>query len=308
MSYVLGIDAGGTKTRALLTDETERVLGSADGGGANLKINGELEVEKVLHKVVEEVEAQAGVHPEAVALGIAGAERSKDQAILRGVLRRIGFRQRVVVTNDARIAFVAGSTLRVGLALVCGTGSIAWGRNAAGDVARAGGRGWRVGDEGSGLWIGERAIRAVLRGEDGRGPATALRPPLLAHFAAADIDGLIAAVYDNDYPRHRVAVFAGQVEAAAAEGDAVSAEILESAAAELVLAARTVVARLDLERAAYDVILAGGTFAALPRLRAAVGERLASARARVASLDVEPAVGAVRLALEELGARQSPAR
>ena len=308
MSYVLGIDAGGTKTRALLTDETERVLGSADGGGANLKINGELEVEKVLHKVVEEVEAQAGVHPEAVALGIAGAERSKDQAILRGVLRRIGFRQRVVVTNDARIAFVAGSTLRVGLALVCGTGSIAWGRNAAGDVARAGGRGWRVGDEGSGFWIGERAIRAVLRAEDGRGPATALRTPLLAHFDAADIDGLIAAVYDNDYPRHRVAVFAGQVEAAAAAGDAVSAEILESAAAELVLAARTVVARLDLERAAYDVILAGGTFAALPRLRSAVGERLASAHARVASLDVEPAVGAVRLALEELGARQSPAR
>ncbi|HKD10504.1 MAG TPA: BadF/BadG/BcrA/BcrD ATPase family protein [Thermoanaerobaculia bacterium] len=298
--YVLGIDAGGTKTRALLTDESERVLGSAEGGGANLKIHGELEVEKVLHKVVEEAEAQAGVHPDAVALGIAGAERPKDQAVLRGVLRRIGFRERVVVTNDARIAFVAGSKLRIGLALVCGTGSIAWGRN-AGEVARAGGRGWHVGDEGSGFWIGERAIRAVLRAEDGRGPATALRPTLLAHFGAADIDGLIAAVYDNDYPRHRVAVFAGQVEAAAAAGDAVAAEILESAAAELVLAARTVVARLDLERAPYDVILSGGTFAALPRLLEAVSERLAAPNARVARLEVEPALGAVRLALEELG-------
>jgi N-acetylglucosamine kinase-like BadF-type ATPase len=306
MRYVLGIDAGGTKTRALLTDESERVLGSAEGGGANLKTNGELEVEKVLHEVVEGVEAQAGVHADAVALGIAGAERPRDQAILRGVLRRIGFRERVVITNDARIVFVAGSKLGVGLALVCGTGSIAWGRNAGGEVARAGGRGWHVGDEGSGFWIGERAIRAVLRAEDGRGPATALRSALLADFGASDIDGLIASVYDNDYPRHRVAVFAGRVESAAAAGDAVAAEILESAAAELVLAARTVVARLDLERAPYDVILAGGTFAALPRLRAKVGERLASAQARVASLDVEPAVGAVRLALEELGAREGP--
>jgi N-acetylglucosamine kinase-like BadF-type ATPase len=300
MRHVLGIDAGGTKTRALLTDESERVLGSSEGGGANLKTHGELEVEKVLHQVVEEVEAQAHVHADAVALGIAGAERPKDQAVLRGVLRRIGFRERVVVTNDARIAFVAGSKLRVGLALMCGTGSIAWGRNAGGDVARAGGRGWHVGDEGSGFWIGERAIRAVLRAEDGRGPATALSAALLAHFGAADIDGLIAAVYDNDYPRHRVAVFAGRVEAAAAAGDAVAAEILESAAAELVLAARTVVARLDLERAPYDVVLSGGTFAALPQLLAAVSQRLATPNARVARLEVEPALGAVRLALEEL--------
>jgi N-acetylglucosamine kinase-like BadF-type ATPase len=306
MLYVLGIDAGGTKTRALLTDESERVLGAADGGGANLKTHGELEVEKVLHKVVEEAEAQAGVHPDAVALGIAGADRPKDQALLRGLLRRIGFKSRVVVTNDARIAFVAGSSLRVGLALVCGTGSIAWGRSAAGEVARAGGRGWHVGDEGSGFWIGERAIRSVLRAVDGRGRPTTLGPALLEHFGVADIDGLISAVYDDDYPRHRVAVFAGQVETAAAAGDAVAAEILESAAAELALAARTVVARLDLERAPYDVILSGGTFAALPRLRTTVSQRLATANARVALLEVEPAVGAVRLALEELGAKEGP--
>ncbi|HLN93855.1 MAG TPA: BadF/BadG/BcrA/BcrD ATPase family protein, partial [Thermoanaerobaculia bacterium] len=127
MRCVLGIDAGGTKTRALLADEDARVVAGALGGGANLRTHGELEVEKVLHGVIEEACAAADAPPQAVALGIAGADRPADEAVLRAILRRIGFRERVVVTNDARIAFVAGSAGRVGLALVCGTGSIAWG-------------------------------------------------------------------------------------------------------------------------------------------------------------------------------------
>ena len=170
MRHVLGIDAGGTKTRALLADETGRVIAGAHGDGANLRTHGELEVEKVLHSVIETAEAQAGFRAEALALGIAGADRPEDHAVLRDILRRIGFKNRVVVANDARIAFVAGSALRVGLALVCGTGSIAWGRNARGEIARAGGWGWHLGDEGSGFWIGEHAIRDVLRAADGRGP------------------------------------------------------------------------------------------------------------------------------------------
>jgi len=300
MRHVLGIDAGGTKTRALIADEMGRVLGGALGGGANLKTHGELEVEKVLHRVIEDAEAEAGARPDAVALGIAGADRPKDRAVLLAVLRRIGFKSHVVVTNDARIAFVAGSPLRVGLAIVCGTGSIAWGRNARGEVARAGGRGWHVGDEGSGFWIGERAIRAVLRGADGRGPATALAPRLFEHFGVAGVDGLIGEVYDAEYPRHRVAMFAARVEEAALGGDAIAREILETAASELALAARTVVERLGLESGPYDVVLAGGTFSALPSLETDVRTRLSTPHARVLRLEAEPATGAVRLAIEEL--------
>jgi N-acetylglucosamine kinase-like BadF-type ATPase len=300
MRYVLGIDAGGTKTLALLADETGQVVGTALGGGANLKTHGELEVEKVLHHVADVAESRAGFRPEAVALGIAGADRPHDRAVLAGVFKRIGFKSRVVITNDARIAFVAGSDRRVGLALVCGTGSIAWGRNARGEIARAGGRGWHVGDEGSGFWIGERAIRSVLRASDGRGPATTLTQRLFQHFEVEGVDGLISAIYDEEYPRHRVAIFAAKVEAAALEGDRVASGILDSAAVELALAAESVVRRLDLETAPYDVVLAGGTFAALPGLEADVTRRLSSGQARVRRLDAEPAMGAVQLAIEEL--------
>ena len=298
--HVLGIDAGGTKTRALLADEAGRIVASARDGGANLKTHGELEVEKVLHRVLEACVADAGARPDAIAIGVAGADRPNDRATLTAILRRIGFSRRIVVTNDARIAFVAGSSLRVGLALVCGTGSIAWGRNATGEIARAGGWGWHLGDEGAGFWIGERAIRQVMRASDGRDRPTALSPLLLEHFRMDRLEDIVDTAYDGDYPRHAVAMFSVRVGEAAQAGDEVAREILEAAAAELVLAARSVVRRLQLETSDYDVVLSGGTFRALPALEGAVGASLAGAHARVRRLDEEPAMGAVRLALEEL--------
>lgn len=300
MRYVLGIDAGGTKTRALLADENARVVAGALGGGANLRTHGELEVEKVLHAVIEEASGAAESPPQALALGIAGADRAADEAVLRAILRRIGFRERVIVTNDARIAFVAGSERRVGLALVCGTGSIAWGRNRAGEIARSGGWGWHLGDEGSGFWIGERAIRDVLRGADGRGPATSLDQALSEHFSIARPDQILYAIYDGAFPRTQVAKFAPRVEEAARAGDAVAKAILADAAGELVKAAASVRDRLHLEEAQYDVVLSGGTFAAVPSLADEVARQLASGNAHVSRLVEEPAMGAVKLAIEAL--------
>lgn len=300
MRHVLGIDAGGTKTRALLADEDGRVLGSALSGGANLKTHGELEVEKVLHAVAEEAQAEAGARADAVAIGIAGADRADDHAVLRAILNRMGFKSRVVVTNDARVAFVAGSPRRVGLALVCGTGSIAWGRNARGEIARSGGWGWHLGDEGSGFWIGMRALREVMRASDGRGPATLLDRPLFEHFGIERLEQVLHAVYDAEFPRHHIARFAPRVEEAALTGDAVAREILQAAAAELTLAARSVIARLRLEEGEYDVVLSGGTFRAVPTLAQRVEESLGTPGAFVSQLRDEPAMGAVRLALEAL--------
>jgi N-acetylglucosamine kinase-like BadF-type ATPase len=196
---------------------------------------------------------------------------------------------------------VAGSHSQVGVALICGTGSIAWGRNARGETARAGGWGWHLGDEGSGFWIGERAIREVLRAADRRGPATSLDKPLFEHFGIEKPEEILRAIYDGEYPRHRVATFAARVEETARGGDAAAREILAMASDELVAAARSVIARLNLATAPYDVVLSGGTFAALPGLAESVRAKLAAAPARVLQLEEEPAMGAVRLALEELG-------
>jgi N-acetylglucosamine kinase len=298
MRRVLGIDAGGTKTVALLADETGRILRLARGGGANLRTHGELGVEKVLHQAIEEAQGEA--RADALALGMAGADRPDDDVVLRGILRRLGFSQRVVVTNDARIALCAGSPSRVGLAVVCGTGSIAWGRNARGEIARAGGWGWHLGDEGSAYWMGMQAIQRALRASDGRGEPTRLERALTEHFEITKAEQILRAVYDGEFPRSRVSGFAPRVGEAALAGDGTAREILSAAADELALAGQTVRDRLLLAEGAYDVILTGGTFAAVPALAAEVATRLAAPGARVELLKEEPAAGAVRLAIEAL--------
>ena len=305
MARVLGIDAGGSKTVALLADGDGRPLGRSEGGGANLRTHGELEVEKVLYGLLEKLPAEAR-RADAVAIGMAGADRPEDADVLRAILARLGFPERVVVTNDARIAFVAGSPSRVGLALVCGTGSIAWGRNAAGEVARAGGWGWHLGDEGSGFWIGVRAVREALRAADGRGPGTRLQDSLITHFEIARPEQILRAVYDGEFPRHRVAAFAVRVEEAARAGDEAARSILAAAANELVLAAASVREQLRLASAGYEVVLSGGTFRAVPSLEDAVAARLDVPPARIVRLHDEPAHGAVILAIEALRLPSEP--
>src|SRR5436190_11502585 len=98
---VLGIDAGGTKTVCMLADERGQIIAEARGGGANLQSAGELEVEKVLHEVMEGVLAGHDERPDAICLGTAGVDRPDDGEAVRGIMRRIGYKSRTVVVNDA---------------------------------------------------------------------------------------------------------------------------------------------------------------------------------------------------------------
>src|SRR5207249_4920004 len=124
MRYVLGIDAGGTKTVGLLADEQGRLVAEARGGGANLQTQGELEVEKVFDGIIETLGRDHTIS--AVCLGIAGVDRPHDEAVIRGILRRLGHRDGVRVVNDATIALAAGAPGRVGIVVLAGTGSRRW--------------------------------------------------------------------------------------------------------------------------------------------------------------------------------------
>ncbi len=297
--HVLGIDAGGTKTVCLLADEDGHVLAEARGSGANLQSAGELEVEKVLHQVMEAALAQHDVRPAATCLGIAGVDRPGDAEAVRGIMRRIGFKTRTLVVNDALIALVAGAGDEPGVVVVAGTGSIAYGRNAAGQAARAGGWGYLLGDEGGGFWIGRAALSAVVRQFDGRGPATLLTGMVLQHMRLASPTELIHEIYYRDLQRHATAGLAALVQEATDAGDAVAAQILVRAGGELAAAAASVITRLGMRGEAFPIVLAGGIFRGVPWLMGDVATRLSEVAPRSTArlLDVEPAVGAVRLAL-----------
>src|SRR5918993_1124380 len=197
MAHVLGIDAGGTKTVCLLADDQGRLIASARSTGANLQAVGELQVEKVLHDVMEHALGDLDIVPAAICLGIAGVDRPGDRAVVHGIMKRIGFKARVLIVNDALVALEAGAPGQPGVVIISGTGSIAYGRNLAGEAARSGGWGYVLGDEGSGYWIGRSALRAVLRAADHRGPRTMLTRMLLEHFKVPEPQLILHEVYHH---------------------------------------------------------------------------------------------------------------
>jgi N-acetylglucosamine kinase-like BadF-type ATPase len=296
--FVIGIDAGGTKTVCQLADEHANVLAEARGAGANLQANGELEVEKALHAVMTEaVGRDRSIRPSAICCGMAGVDRPEDVAAIRAILTRIGQKADLLVVNDALIALEAGAPGEAGVVIVAGTGSIAYGRDTEGRAARSGGWGHMLGDEGSGYWLGRQALQAVVRASDGRGSATSLTARVLRHYGVGRAQDLVHQIYYGGARPSAIATLGVLVQAAADDADAIALQIIDHGAAELAAAATSVASRLSL--AACPVILSGGMFRAVPRLSAGVVARLAATlpKASVRPLTVEPARGAVHLAL-----------
>ena len=294
--HVLGVDAGGSKTVCQLADESGHVVAEARGPAANLQTLGELEVEKVLHALIGEVLSRCVERPGVICLGMAGVDRPRDAATIREILGRIGERARLLIVNDALIALEAGLPGAPGIVVIAGTGSIAYGRNAEEQAARAGGWGYVLGDEGSGYWLGRQALRAVVRADDRRGPPTALTPLLLKHFSIGRPYELVREVYEGGTRPSTIAALAVHVQVAADDGDEIALQILDVGAAELAAAAYSVARRLSLDAPA--VLLAGGTFKAAPRVADRLVGRLSTLLPGLTArpLDVEPAGGAVRLA------------
>lgn len=304
---LVGIDAGGSKTRALVGGAGGAVLGWGEAGPANYQSTGLKAAFQALDAAVEQALERAGAGPErdpaaaralvgAACLGAAGMDRPKDFAVFQGWAERAFPNARLRLVNDAHIALAAGTPAGWGLVLIAGTGSIAYGRSPDGRVERAGGWGYLLGDEGSGYDIGLQALRAVTRASDGRAPQTTLTEAVLAAWALDHPQDLVSKLYGG-LPRAEIARLAPLVERCAEQGDAVAAGILAAAGEALADAAAAVVRRLGLE-GAVPTALAGGVLLRGERVRGAL---LRGARDRGLELSPvefvrDPAEGALRLA------------
>jgi N-acetylglucosamine kinase-like BadF-type ATPase len=204
--------------------------------------------------------AQAGLDParvnfEAACFGMSGGPDDKE-AILAGILAA----RKLVVTHDALIALSGATAGEPGVVIIAGTGSIAFGRNTAGETARAGGWGYLFGDEGGGFDIVRQALRAALRYEEGWGPKTALHAMLLESTGAGDANDAMHRLYTEEWSRPRVASLAKSVDHVAVEGDTVARDILSNAAQQLATLAGTVRERLFQRSNAVAVCYIGGVF------------------------------------------------
>jgi glucosamine kinase len=246
MAYYLGIDGGGTKTRCLLADETT-VLARAMAGGSNIIRLGETKASEALRTVVQQICAAAEISSgqiRGVCIGAAGAARPEIAAKIRNVLAELIPEispANIEVVGDAEIALEAAFGEGPGVIAIAGTGSIAYGRNAEGHTARAGGWGFAVSDEGSGHWIGRRAVSAILSAHD-QGLETALTAMVLRAWKLVTIDELVQQA--NSSPRPDFPRLFPVVLRAADEGDSIARNLLNEAGARLASLAATVVRRL----------------------------------------------------------------
>ena len=303
MALIVGVDAGGTKTVGVVSDETGQILNTVRGGGANLHVHGELAVEKVLAGLLDELCPDE--RPEALCLGMAGVDRPGEDGVVRSLLRRLGFRGNAVVVNDAVIAIAAAAHDRVGVVVIAGTGSIAYGIDRHGKTARAGGLGPMLADEGSGGWIGHKALLAAVRAAEGRGEPTLLKDAIFSVLTVSTLADLPAMAYGGGLTRERMAELAPTVIGVAQTGDAVAARILDEAATELASAARSVARQLVFDGAPYPLIFSGGLFGGMTGLVDTVAKRAALEGAIPCRLKRDPAEGALAMALDLYRARRA---
>ena len=240
--YFLGVDGGQSSTYALIGDSIGRVLGAGRGGPSNHvgAAEGRAKFTGAIQDCLTAACAHGGLDVSAIrfassCLGFSGGPADKE-AILQEILPSA----RIMVTHDALIALSGATAGEPGLIVIAGTGSIAFGRNASGDTARAGGWGYVFGDEGGAFHIVRQALRAALRLEEGWGPPTSLRPTLLEATGARDVNELLHRLYTPEFARPRIAEFAKLVDHAAENGDATAREILNEAAEQLASIARAV--------------------------------------------------------------------
>jgi len=270
MAYYLGIDGGGTKTRCVLADETT-VLAKAMTGSCGVIRLGEQQAREALHTGIREVCAAAKISPDqirAICIGATGAARPEIAAKIRNILAELIPEIRLTnieVIGDNVIALEAAFGAGPGVIAIAGTGSIVYGRDAAGHTARAGGWGFAVSDEGSGHWIGRRAISAILSARD-QGLETALTAMVLQAWKLHTIDELVPRANSTpppDFPRLFPIVLR-----AADEADAIARDLLADAGTQLATLAAIVVRRLAPHPAAMlPLAMTGSVFRQSPVVR-----------------------------------------
>lgn len=306
MRYALAVDGGNSKTDLALVREDGELLATARGRGSSpyhLGVEGSLDV---IEKLFERALDEAGLErPADVAeLLLAGVDFPSEEAAVVAAVEGRRLAGRISVDNDTFAVLRAGTDSGWGVAVVCGAGMNCVGVGPDGRHARFPALGWTTGDWGGGADVGQEAVSAAARSEDGRGPRTSLEQSVPAHFGLATPTELAEAIHFRRIDGRRAIELAPLVFAEAAH-DAAAVAIVERLAAEIVALARVAITRLDLAHEPVEVLLGGGLLQRLdPRLGAAIEAGLAEVGPSITarSTSAPPVLGAALLCLDRLGA------
>jgi N-acetylglucosamine kinase-like BadF-type ATPase len=253
----VGVDAGGTSTRALVSSNG-RPAGAAEGPGANATTLGVDDAADAILTVVRK--ALAHRRPAALVVGAAGAGRRAVAAALEELLAGAFPAARVAVGDDAAIALRAAIPSGPGIVLIAGTGSIAYAENGE-RTARVGGLGYLAGDEGSAYAIGMAAVRLYGRVLDGRARADETAALVERTLRAPGREALLDALYDAPHAPSAIAALAPSIIAFAGKGNRAAAKIVQQAGLDLGELVKSAAREVGLLEASPRVALAGGLLA-----------------------------------------------
>jgi glucosamine kinase len=296
VTIFLGIDGGGTKTTCVIGDESS-LLATATADGSNIVRLGETEARRGLHEAIRRACEAAKIDCSAIqraCVGMAGAGRVQIGDIVRQIVVEI-FPGEILIVGDMVIALEAAFGEGPGVVAISGTGSIAYGRNATGRTARAGGWGFAVSDEGSAHWVGRSAVMAVMRAHD-EGAGSSLFKVISQAWSLTTLGDLVRAA--NATPPPNFAELFAPILAAADAGDVSARTVLTQAGAELAGLAKIVISRIFEDEPDVRVAMSGGVFRNSALVRQVFYNSLRSEypSAAVASTIADPVKGALEIA------------
>jgi glucosamine kinase len=289
MSTVLGLDIGGTGSRAQLCADGE-VVAESTAASASLVAVGEASARAALNELLGKLPPLARYRLDAICAGSAGCRVPATRQFLTAQLAPLTRSGTVVIVADAKLVLPAAG-LEEGVALICGTGSIALGCYQGYEV-QSGGWGYLLGDEGSGYWMVRAALRALLDRRERGLPLGELGERFLSASDAGQLSALHERLYADPHPRH----WADYAPLVLASADPLAGQITAEAAGALAGLAVSAAERLGAP-ARLPVVLAGGLIRHAG-LEARVRVLIAKARpgSDIRTLDRQPVAGAVRLA------------
>ena len=303
------MDGGGTNTRALIIDGSGQGHGLAKSGPSNYDYVGIEIARKNIGDAVQAAWNRAGLKPRPAAgifLGIAGVTGMADRTTIEVIASKLHLAEpaRVGVDHDIRILLAGGLGGEPGIALIVGTGSSCYARNATGNAFKVGGFGPLVDDLGSGYALGVQAMRAAAFAADGRGPATSLSEAVMGFLDITSMDNFLRRVHHDGLTRTQIASLAPMVVSCAQTGDGIAMDILRRGAIDLAEMVAAIVRQMGCD-GPLALVIGGG----LGEAETIYRQELLQALRRLApqitiTQPLFPAVaGAALLAMEAAGKR-----
>lgn len=307
--FVVGVDAGGTRTRAAVANRRGETLGTGDAGSGNPHQNGTTSAQKEILAAITHAFDVAGIEKQivpAACLGVAGIDREDERVEWTNWARK-KISPRAQIVNDGELVLAAGSEENWGVALVAGTGSIAWGKSRDGRAARAGGWGHAIGDEGSAYDLARQALRAASQYADGRGEKTVLLGAILAYWKLSSPQDLIGVVYRSGKKPADLAELAEVVVQCARANDRVALSLIERGGEELATMVNAVAHALGFENEKFPLAFTGGLLLGAEIVRTYLLQATEKRGLKFSSVELvtEPLKGALRMAVE-LNQNHSP--